>query len=304
MTPPDPVTLNQSPVNQSAIAAAAKKNSADRSIGAILVDAGKLKLQDAERVLRLQKERGLRFGDAAIELGLVTAADIQFALARQFDYPYLVVGESKASAELVAAFEPFGTQVEALRALRSQLMLRWFTGAAEQKILAIVSPGRGEGRSYIAANLAIVCSQLGERTLLIDADMRYGRQHELFHLDNGVGLSTDLSGRTQSASLQRVPNFVDLTVLTAGPTPPNPQELLCRPAFAQMLGQFAATFDVIVIDTPAAGEYADAQTLAARARGALLVLRQDRSSLNAAAQVGASLTQVGVTIVGSVLNDF
>jgi chain length determinant protein tyrosine kinase EpsG len=246
----------------------------------------------------------LRFGDAAIELGLVSEADIQFALARQFDYPYLVVGESNASAELVAAFEPFGAQVEALRALRSQLMLRWFTGDDAQKMLAIVSPERGEGRSNIAANLAIVCSQLGERTLLIDADMRHGRQHELFHLDNGVGLSTVLSGRTSSVSVQRVPSFIDLTVLTAGPIPPNPQELLSRAVFAQMLERFASAFDVIIIDTPAGGEYADAQTLAARARGALLVVRKGRSSLNAAGQLGASLTQVGVTIVGSVLNEF
>jgi receptor protein-tyrosine kinase len=300
MTLPDPATLNHGHV----AANASRKQSADRSIGAILVDAGKLRLSDAERIIRMQKERGLRFGDAAIELGLVTDADIQFALARQFDYPYLVVGESNASAELVAAFEPFGAQVEALRALRSQLMLRWFTGDAEQKMLAIVSPGRSEGRSNIAANLAIVCSQLGERTLLIDADMRHGRQHELFHLDNGVGLSTVLSGRTSSVSVQRVPSFVDLTVLTAGPTPPNPQELLCRPVYDQMLERFAEAFDVIIIDTPAGGEYADAQTLAARAHGALLVVRKNRSSLNAAGQLGASLTQVGVKIVGSVLNEF
>jgi chain length determinant protein tyrosine kinase EpsG len=297
MTPPASLS------DTTSLASTAKK-AADRSIGAILVDAGRLSLQDAERILRRQKERGLRFGDAAIELGLATEADIRFALARQFDYPYLVSGESTASAELVAAFEPFSAQVEALRALRSQLMLRWFTGEGARRALAVVSPGRGEGRSYLAANLAIVFSQLGERTLLIDADLRHSRQHELFHLDNAIGLSTVLAGRAGTVSVQRVPSFIDLTVLTAGPTPPNPQELLGRSVFVQMLAKFAEAFDVVLIDTPAGSPYADAQTLGARAGGALMVVRQDHSSANEAGLLGGRLTQTGVNIVGSVLNAF
>ena len=142
---------------------------AGSSIGAILVDSGKLTIEAAERILRLQKEQGLLFGDAALQLGLLTNEDIQFALARQYDYPYLLKGDGEVSSELVAAFQPFSPQVEALRALRSQLMLRWFTGQQERRALAIVSPARGEGRSYLAANLAVVFSQLGEHTLLIDA---------------------------------------------------------------------------------------------------------------------------------------
>src|SRR5688572_5401270 len=159
-----------------------------RSIGAILLDSGRLSVDDAERILRLQREENLRFGDAAIKLGLLTEADIQFALSRQFDYPYLLRGSSSVSESVIAAYEPFSTQVEALRTLRSQLMLRWFDSSEEHKALAVVSPAPKEGRSFIAANLAVVFSQLGERTLLVDADMRHPTQHLLFGLENKTGL--------------------------------------------------------------------------------------------------------------------
>src|SRR3990172_66679 len=82
----------------------------ERSIGAILIDAGKLTPEDAERILRRQREQGLRFGDAATKLGLITQADIEFVLSRQFDYPYLLRGQSEVSEDLVAAYTPFTPQ--------------------------------------------------------------------------------------------------------------------------------------------------------------------------------------------------
>ena len=104
-----------------------KLSRADSSIGALLLESGKITPENAERALRLQKELGIRFGEAAQRMGLITEADIQQVLARQFDYPYLQAGESSFSPHLVAAYDPFSPQVETLRAVRSQLMLRWFT---------------------------------------------------------------------------------------------------------------------------------------------------------------------------------
>ncbi|RTL52478.1 MAG: chain length determinant protein tyrosine kinase EpsG [Rhodocyclaceae bacterium] len=275
------------------------------SIGAILVDARRLAPLDAERILHLQRDQGLRFGDAGLRLGLLTEADIQFALARQYDYPYLVKGEeSQLSGELVAAFEPFSPLVESLRALRSQLMLRWFNGETDCRALAVVSPQSGDGRSYLAANLAIVFSQLGEHTLLMDADMRKPRQHELFHLDNQHGLSSMLSGRNDAEAVQRVPGFMDLSVLTAGPLPPNPQELLGRGNFSGLLAELNAEFDVIVIDTPPGVRYADAQTLCVKARAALLATRCNHTRLDAASDMATNLSRLGVRVVGGVLSDF
>lgn len=276
---------------------------ANRSIGAILIDAGRLSANNAESVLRAQKTHGKRFGDAAIALGLLTEDDIRFALASQFDYPYLAADDDSLSPELVAAYTPFSPVVEQLRALRSQIILRGFNAESQRKSLAVVSPGNTEGRSFIAANLAIVFSQLGERTLLIDADLRTPRQHELFRIGNRSGLSGLLAGRSTAEIIVRVPSLVGLSVLPAGTVPPNPQELLGRPAFIDMLRALELDFDVIIIDTPAAGDYADAQTIAARAGSALMLARNNRSSLPELVRLAHSLRQSGTLLVGSVLND-
>lgn len=276
----------------------------ERSIGGILIDTGRLSWDNAERILWQQKKTpGKRFGDAAIELGLLTEDDIRFALASQFDYPYLPASDNSLSHELVAAYQPFSPVVEQLRALRSQLMLRWFDVEAAPQALAIVSPGTGEGRSFIAANLAIVFSQLGERTLLIDADLRTPRQHALFRIGQRTGLSELLAGRANSEAVVRIPSLLGLSVLPAGAIPPNPQELLGRPAFVEMLHALSRNFDVVLLDTPAASRYAEAQTIAVRAGAAIMLTRLNRSSLHDLTHLTHSLQQSDTTLVGSVLND-
>lgn len=276
---------------------------AGRSIGAILIDAGRLSPERAESILRLQKEEGTRFGDAALKLGFVSDDDIRFALARQFDYPYLPIGDSSLGAELVAAYKPFSPVVENLRALRTQLMLRWFDTDAGRKTLAIVSPGNGDGRSFIAANLAVVFSQLGERTLLIDADLRHPRQKTLFKLTGTAGLSDVIAGRAGQETIVRIPSLLGLSVLPAGAVPPNPQELLGRANFPHLLDTLGKNFDVVILDTPAASDYADGQTVAARAGAALMIARKNQSSTPALVRLARNLQQAGTTLVGSVLND-
>ena len=206
-------------------------------------------------------------------------------------------------AELIAAFNPFNSVVEQLRALRSQLMLRRFDGETKNKCLAVVSPGSGDGRSFIAANLAIIFSQLGERTLLIDADMRSPRQHELFKLGNAQGLSNYLAGLAGEGVVVRIPTLLGLSVLPAGSVPPNPQELLSRPAFSKLLSQASEGFDVVIIDTPAADKYADVQIIAARAGAAMVVTRKNLSFANATTQLVHNMQQSRVNVVGAILND-
>lgn len=276
----------------------------DRSIGAILIKIGRLSAADAEKVIRYQVERNVRFGDAAIALGLLTEADIEFALSRQYDYPYLLRGESSISESVVAAYEPFTSRVEAFRALRNQLMWRWFDSGAERKTLAIASAERGDGRSFFAANLAVVFSQQGQRTLLIDADLRNPSQHQLFGLENRVGLSSVLSGRNGVEAVQRVAPLLDLSVLTAGAPPPNPSELLGRPAFGQVLRELAQQFDVILIDTPATAECSDAQMIGGRAGGALVVTRQNTSHVREVHDAIAVLSESRTHLVGTALNDY
>ncbi len=277
-----------------------------RSLGGILIDSGLLKPEDAERVLLVQKEHNLRFGDAAVRLGLLTEADIQYALSRQFAYAYLrkSPGEKKpVSDELVAAYEPFSSRVEELRAVRSQLMLRWFDKADQRQVLTIVGAERGEGRSHLAANLAVVFSQLGERTLLVDADLRHPRQHELFYLENKIGFSTVLSGRSREEAIVRIPDLAGLCVLPAGPVPPNPLELLNRLNFDEFLIQAKATFDIVIIDTPALSVGEDAAMVAVRTGAALAVARNSQTKVSGFADMVLGLMNAGVSVVGSVLNE-
>jgi receptor protein-tyrosine kinase len=277
----------------------------NRTLGAMLVDAGLLSAADAERVLMYQQEAGLRFGEAAVRLGLVTEADVQFALARQFDYAYLPQGDvdRPISEEVVAAYQPFSACVDQLVSVRSQLMLRWFDRGEGRQALAVVGADRGEGRSYLAANLAVVFSQLGQRTLLIDADMRGPRQHELFKLSNKVGLSTVLSGRANDEVVVRVPDLLGLTVMPAGPVPPNPLELLSRPLLPALLSHARKSYDVVLIDTPAISVGDDAAVVAIRSGAALAVARTGLTRLPAFNDLVRGLGEAGVAVVGSVYND-
>ncbi len=275
-----------------------------RALGTILIEQGRLSPSDAEEIQRHANAHSLRFGDAALQLKLLTVDDIDFALAHQFNYPILPRGGDHGVADdVVAAYDPQSETVEPLRALRSQLMLRWRNNV-NNKIVAITSPGRGEGRSWLAANLATVFAQIGERTLLIDADMRHPRQHELFNLANTVGLSALLTGRAGKEIVCRVHSQLRLFVLPAGILPPNPQELLCRPVFELVLERFAEQFDVIVIDTPCATESADAQMVAKLAGAAILVARRNKTLHSQLTSTVHNLAQTGVNVIGSVINEY
>lgn len=272
-------------------------------VGELLVSGGVLPADAVGRVMARQRELGIPFGEAAVDLGLVTRADVLLALAHQFDYPVLPVGDQGVSPELVAAFEPNSERVEALRQLRSQLVLR---RATEPRLntIAVVGVGRGEGRSWLAANLAVLFSQLGERTLLIDGDLRHPRQQELFRLAPAGGLTSRLAERGEKCALQPHPRFGQLSVLQAGIVPPNPQELLARPAFGAQLAVARDSFQMTLVDTPAAEIGADAQLVAATCGSAVVVARRHASSQPRVARLAASLREAGVNVIGGVLLDF
>ncbi|TFW16405.1 chain length determinant protein tyrosine kinase EpsG [Duganella callida] len=274
---------------------------ADSSIGGLLLESGKISPENAERVLRMQKELGIRFGEAAQRLGLITEADIQQVLARQFDYPYLQKGESSYSPLLVAAYEPFSAQVETLRAVRSQLMLRWF---ASHKSLAIAGINAGDGVSIFAANLAVVFSQLGENTLLVDANLRTPSQHSTFNVTGRQGLSDALAGRAGPDVIQRIPAFLSLSLLAAGTLPPNPQELLSRSGFQAMSQNLEAQHDIVLYDAPPFSVGADALAIAARAGGVLLVARKNHTLVADIDAMTEQLSHSGAKVVGAVMVDF
>ncbi|WP_211238035.1 polysaccharide biosynthesis tyrosine autokinase [Derxia gummosa] len=277
------------------------RSAAPRSLGSILVESGAMSAADVNRVLEVQRESGMRFGEIAVGLQLLTHEQLEAALAEQYRYPYLTPGHSGVSPMVVMAWQPFGRQAEALRALRTQLAMQWLHRDEGTRSLAVTSLDAGDGRSWIAANLAVAFSQLGERTLLIDADLRRPVQHSLFDVDSGVGLSGLLLGKSGAGAIQPVRALPNLSLLPAGAVPPNPQELLTSRAFGRLLDELALSHDAIVLDTPPAGEFADAQVIASSTSATLVVMRQHRSELRRLEELKQQLERAGGQIVGGVL---
>lgn len=290
----------QSPLASRAATTAARK----ASIGEILIDAGRLDPRSAVQIADAQREHGIRFGEAGVRLKLLRPADVEFALAHQFSYPYLPPEGTALSPSLVCAFEPFGRIAEQLRSIRTRLVLQQArAGVSHPHSIAVVSPARGEGRSFMAANLAVVFAQSAERVLLIEADMRAPSQHRLFGIANHAGLSNVLMGREGLECAVRIQEFDHLSVLTAGSQPPNPQELLSRTSWPELLRQASVRYDRIIVDTPGAQPFADAYLVAAQCSTTLLVARANATNGKALSRVHGSLRETAANVCGAILNE-
>ena len=202
---------------------------------------------------------------------------------------------------MIAAYNPFCEQAENFRKLRSQLMLSLMN--ENRKTLSVVGMDSEAGCSFLAANLSIVFAQLSERTVLVDANLRKPRQHKLFNLEQRQGLSDLLAGRCGTETATKIPGLNNLYVLPAGTPPPNPQELLSRPAFGDLLRDLARDFDIILIDTAAAAQYSDSLIVCAEAGKALLVVRKHQTRAKDFSILKKQLSAAKTVCVGAVLNE-
>jgi protein-tyrosine kinase len=276
----------------------------DRSIGEIISRTNQLAHEQVEKILIYQKETGLRFGEAAVALGFVSNDDVLFALAQQFHYPYSPVNRQKLNPELVTAAQPFSKQAEAFRAIRGQVLLRAFPEGAPKNALAVISANTADGKTFFAANLAIVLAQLGGRVLLVDGDMRGPRQHEVFGLENTLGLSGVLSGRAEQQVIRQIPDLPSLYLLPGGAIPPNPIELVERPAFGLLIKELVGKFDYVLVDTPAAFYGADASAIAMKCGAALCLARQGQSKIRGLQDLMATISAGSVKLAGVIMNEF
>lgn len=277
----------------------------DRSIGNIIAETRNLGADQVEKILAYQREKRVKFGEAAVALGLASSDDVLFALSQQFHYAYAQDETKQFSPELVALNQPFSAAAERFRAIRSQVIMRFFgEPGAPARALAVISPESGDGKSYFAANLAATLAQLGGRTLLVDADLRGPRQHEIFHLGNESGLSGVLSGRAEANVIQQVPGIASLFVLPVGVIPPNPVELVERSAFGLLVRELASKFDHVILDTPAAQLGSDASVIAARCGGALVVARKNSSRVNALQELVSTVAESSAKVVGVIMNEY
>jgi len=272
-------------------------------LGRVLVDQGKLHQGDIERIVTHAREKRVRFGQAAKELGLINEDDLEHAMAEQFDYPFLSAGDGNYPAELVAAFKPFSPKGQALRDLRARLLQEWDREVHHS--VAIVASDVNQGCSYIAANLAIVFSQLGHKTLLVDGDMLNARLHYLFNLKNNVGLSAALVGRTPpSMVIRELPLFRNLSVISAGAPPPNVTELLSRRELNSIVRELREQYEIVIFDTPPMQSNTGAEFIARACDDTVTVIRQDYTYLQDAETLMEKLRAVGAKVIGTVMNRF
>ena len=276
----------------------------NRAIGDILAKTAKLTPARVDRVLTHQREKGLRFGQAAVALGYATEQDVLSALAQQFNYPVATEAQRKQSPELVALNEPFSRQAEVFRSIRSQLLVNVFGEQANpRRALAIVSPSAGDGKTFFAANLAVTLAQLAGRTLLVDADLRTPRMHRVFNLPADAGLSGILSGRSESRVVKQA-GMPGLFVLPVGVIPPNPLELVERPTFGLLIHELISKFDHVVVDTSAAEYGADASVVAARCGAALVVARKNASRVGLLKDLSETLNRIPATMASVIMNEY
>jgi chain length determinant protein tyrosine kinase EpsG len=291
------ISGRHSPIAPSLVA----PSSVDTRLGELLQGNGTLTEQDIQDIFAAQLERGERFGEAGTRLGLLSEQDVQRALARRTQFPRVSFGQSALSTELVSAYRPHSKRAEALRTLRSELVLRWF--GRGKRLLAVVEARAGNGCSVLAANLAVTFAQLGERTLLIDGDLRAPTQQTLFGLTAKRGLVDFIEGRESFNKMANaVPGFNCLSVMCAGAAPLNAQELLGHISFGYLLETSSALYDVVIVDTPPLLECADAQIIASRAGGVLLATQRHRARLADAVRVNAQLEPAGAVLLGAVID--
>ncbi len=191
--------------------------------------------------------------------------------------------------------------VESYKSIRTNVTFALST--VDKKIFAVSSPNPGEGKSTTSANIAIAMAQGGNKVLLIDADMRKSVQHKIFSLKNKKGLSTAVSKMQKLDDCIQKQVMENLDVMTSGPIPPNPSELLASDNMTAILNELSEKYDCIIIDTPPVNVVTDAMELAKNISGIILVLRYGRTTDEDVDDVFKRVELANMNLLGFILND-
>jgi capsular exopolysaccharide synthesis family protein len=202
--------------------------------------------------------------------------------------------------KIMSEINPRSHVAEAFRILRTNL--HFSTVNHNLKSLLVTSPGPSEGKSTITANLGIVMAQTGAKVVLVDSDMRWAEQHRLFNLSNETGLTNVLIGSMEIPQVLRHTRLPSLKVITCGPPPPNPAELLASEKTGRVLAELSEMADIVLIDSPPTLMVADATILSSMVDGCVLVIKTAETKIEAVRQAKERLDKANARIVGTVLN--
>jgi polysaccharide biosynthesis transport protein len=201
--------------------------------------------------------------------------------------------------EKIVLSQPLSVEAESYKAIRTSLLLSAAAGTPRR--ILVTSAQMGEGKTTTAVNLALALAQSEKRVVLIDGDLRKPRLHKIFRLNNSYGLSTYLAGASHEKILQRGP-LPNLAVLTAGPLPPNPSELLSSSRLDQLLEGLGREFDVILCDSPPTVSVADSRIIGRLCDGSILVVQAHKTSYELARRALRTLSELPAPLLGVVVN--
>ncbi|WP_419955136.1 CpsD/CapB family tyrosine-protein kinase [Neobacillus niacini] len=204
------------------------------------------------------------------------------------------------SRKLIAALDPKSPISEQYKTIRTNI--QYSSVDEELKTIMVTSSGPAEGKSTTAANLAVVFSQLGKKVLLVDADLRKPTVHRTFAVNNLFGFTTVLTKQATLANTVVETEEKDLFILTSGPIPPNPAELLSSKSMEQFMEEAKEQFDYVVFDTPPLLAVADPQIIANKVDGSILVVYSGKTEIDQVKKAKELLVNAQSKLVGVVLN--
>ncbi|WHS05449.1 CpsD/CapB family tyrosine-protein kinase [Ligilactobacillus salivarius] len=212
--------------------------------------------------------------------------------------------EAQLSSKLVTVLNPKSMIAEQFRTVRTNI--HYISVDEPLRKIAFTSSNSGEGKSTISSNIAVTWAQEGKKVLLIDADLHHSSIHKIFRVGNNKGLTTILASEMWDAIFKEIiihSEVKNLDILTSGPMPPNPSELLGSKRMASLLARLGSIYDLIIFDVPPLLEVVDTQVLSDKLDGIILIARSGVTQ-KAAITRAVEMIQISKTrLLGYVLND-
>jgi capsular exopolysaccharide synthesis family protein len=233
-------------------------------------------------------------------LGLPVIGHIPFYVPDEKAAKRLAAGEAVVDPMICTHYASNSLSSEAYRSVRTALYFN--TQGVGHQVIQVTSPNVSDGKSTLAANLAVSIAQSGKRTILIDADCRRPRAHKIFGLTAETGLASVIAGQADLASAIQQTQVANLSLLPCGPRPANPSELLTSPRFKELLDIIRAQYDFVIVDTPPLLVVTDPCVVAPRVDGVIMAIRVTKNGRPFAERAKEILASLGANVLGVVVN--